>query len=107
MMIAVSRDFARMTAELVAGNYLARTSMTGREVSGKTVGIVGFGKIGRRVGEIAHLGFGMTVLYNDIVDPPAEVERRCNAHGLGLRALLEASDYVQLHVPLDASPRRQ
>jgi D-3-phosphoglycerate dehydrogenase len=105
LMIGISRHFTRMTAELVAGNYLARTSMTGREIAGKTLGIVGFGKIGRRVGEIAHLGFGMTVLYNDIVDPPEEDQRRCKARRRGLRELLEAADYVTLHVPLDASTR--
>ena len=60
-----------MTAGLVAGNYHVRTSMTGREIAGKTLGIIGFGRIGRRVGEIAHRGFGMKVLYHDIVPAPA------------------------------------
>src|SRR5262249_34859041 len=60
LMIGISRHFTRMIGELAAGNYHARTSMTGREIAGKTLGIVGFGRIGRRVGEIAHLGFGMT-----------------------------------------------
>jgi D-3-phosphoglycerate dehydrogenase len=106
LMIGVSRSFTRMTAELVAGNYHARTSMTGREIAGKTLGIVGFGRIGRRLAEITHLGFGMTVLYNDIVAPPEEVELRCNARPMSLRALLESSEYVSLHVPLDASTRR-
>ena len=58
--------------------------MTGREIAGKTLGIIGFGRIGRRVGEIAHRGFGMKVLYNDIVPAPEEVERRCNARRIGL-----------------------
>jgi phosphoglycerate dehydrogenase-like enzyme len=105
LMIGVSKHLTRMTSELAAGHYDARTSMTGREIAGKNLGIIGFGRIGRRVGEIAHLGFGMTVLYNDIVAPPEEVVRRCNASRLELRELLEASDYVSLHVPLDASTR--
>jgi phosphoglycerate dehydrogenase-like enzyme len=105
LMIGVSRHFTRMTAELAAGNYHARTSVTGREIAGKVLGIIGFGRIGRCVGEIAHLGFGMTVLYNDIVAPPEDVERRCHARRVGLRELLEASDYVSLHVPLDESTR--
>ena len=67
LMIGLSKHFPQMTAELIAGNYHARTSMTGREIAGKTLGIIGFGRIGRRVGEIAHRGFGMKVLYNDIV----------------------------------------
>ena len=67
LMIGLSRHFPRMSAGLIAGNYHVRTSMTGREIAGKTLGIIGFGRIGRRVAEIGHAGFGMKVLYHDIV----------------------------------------
>lgn len=106
LMIGLSRHFPRMTAELAAGNYHFRTSMTGRELAGKTVGIIGFGRIGRRVGEIAHQGFGMSVLYHDIVPAPQEVEQRSGARRAGLRQVIERAEYVTLHVPLDASTRR-
>jgi D-3-phosphoglycerate dehydrogenase len=105
LMIGLSKHFTRMIAKLSAYDYNARTSMTGRDIAGKTIGIVGFGRIGRRVGEIAHLGFGMKVLYNDIVAPPEEDERRCNARRVELPELLAASDYITLHVPLDPSTR--
>ena len=59
LMIGLSRHFPRMMAGLDAGNYHIRTSMTGREIAGKSLGIIGFGRIGRRVAEVAHLGFGM------------------------------------------------
>ena len=84
-MIGLSKHFPRMTSELARGNYLARTSLTGREIAGKTLGIIGFGRIGRRVGEIAHLGFGMKVLYHDIVPAPEEVELRSGARRVSLR----------------------
>jgi phosphoglycerate dehydrogenase-like enzyme len=103
LMIGLSRHFPRMTAGLAAGNYHVRTSLTGRELAGKTLGIIGFGRIGRRVGEMAHLGFGMTVIYHDIVPAPEDVERRCDARRAGFREVLEESEYVTLHVPLDAT----
>jgi D-3-phosphoglycerate dehydrogenase / 2-oxoglutarate reductase len=105
LMIGLSKHFPRMTAALAAYNYHARTSMTGRDIAGKTLGIVGFGRIGRRVGEIAHLGFDMDVRYTDIIAPPEEVERRCRARRLELPELLATSDYITLHVPLDATTR--
>jgi len=104
-MVGLSKHLPRMMNELAAGNYHARTSMTGRDLCGKTLGIIGFGRIGRRVGEIAHLGFGMKVLYHDIVPAPEEVELRSSAQRVEMRALLAASEYVTLHVPLDASTR--
>jgi phosphoglycerate dehydrogenase-like enzyme len=105
LMIGLSKHFPRMISELAKGNYHARTSLTGREIAGKTLGIIGFGRIGRRVGEIAHLGFGMKVLYHDVVSAPEDVELRAGAQRVGFRELLEASDYITLHVPLDASTR--
>lgn len=106
MMIGLSKHFPKMISELAAGNYHARTSMRGREIAGKTLGIVGFGRIGRRVGETAHLGFGMRVLYHDIVAAPEEVELRAGAQRVEFEELLQASDYVTLHLPLDESTRK-
>jgi phosphoglycerate dehydrogenase-like enzyme len=105
LMIGLSKHFPRMMSELERGNYKARTSLTGREIAGKTLGIVGFGRIGRRVGEIAHLGFGVKVLYHDIVPAPEDVELRSAARRVSLQELLAWSDYISLHVPLDASTR--
>jgi len=106
MMIGLSKHFPKLMSALAAGDYHARTSMRGREIAGKTLGIVGFGRIGRRVGQTAHLGFGMKVLYHDIVPAPEEVELRAGAQRVGFEELLQASDYVSLHLPLDASTRK-
>ncbi|MDE2506177.1 MAG: phosphoglycerate dehydrogenase, partial [Planctomycetota bacterium] len=67
---------------------------------------IGFGKIGRRVGEVAHAAFDMKVAYNDIVAAPAEVEARAGARRVELDELLSTCEYITLHVPLDASTRR-
>ncbi|MDG3006228.1 hydroxyacid dehydrogenase [Paludisphaera mucosa] len=106
MMIGLSKHFPTMIRELEAGNYAVRTTMRGREIRGRTLGIVGFGRIGRRLGEACHLGFGMRVLYHDIVQAPEEVELRAGALRVGYVELLRQSDYVSLHLPLDASTRR-
>jgi D-3-phosphoglycerate dehydrogenase / 2-oxoglutarate reductase len=106
MMIGVSKCFPGQMMALVEGRYNDRTKLVGRDVAGKTLGIVGFGRIGKRVGAIAHQGFGMNVLYNDVIEIPVEAEERANAVRVGFDELLAASDFVTLHVPLDATTRR-
>ena len=106
MMIGLSKHFPNVMAALAAGDYACRTRWTGREIHGKTLGIIGFGRIGRRVGGLAHRGFGMKVLYHDIVAAPAEVEQSAGATRLGFDEVLAASDYVTLHVPLDKTTHR-
>ncbi|MHC5537569.1 methionine synthase [Singulisphaera rosea] len=104
-MIGLSKHFPRMSSELAAGNYHFRTKITGRDLFGRSLGIVGFGRIGRRVGEVAKAAFGMQVLYHDIVAAPPEVEARAGATRVGLDELLRQSEYVTLHVPLDKTTR--
>ena len=75
------------------------THMLGTKVTGKTLGLVGMGRIGRAVAQRASHGFGMRVLY---LDPSvtAEAARAVGAEpAASLDALLAASDFVSLHVP--------
>src|SRR4051812_11793652 len=74
MMIGLSKHFPLHEQSLVEGRYNDRTKYVGRDLTGRTLGIVGFGRIGKRIGEIAKVAFGMRVLYTDIVAPPAEAE---------------------------------
>jgi phosphoglycerate dehydrogenase-like enzyme len=106
MMIGVSKCFPGQIKALEEGRYNDRTKLVGRDIAGKTLGIVGFGRIGKRVGAIAYQGFGMNVLYNDVIEIPVEAELRANAVRVGFEELLAASDYVTLHVPLDQTTRR-
>ncbi len=105
MMIGLSKHFQILIPELKAGNYAARTSMRGREIQGRTLGIIGFGRIGKRLGETCRLGFGMRVLYHDVVEAPEEAALRAGAVRVGFEELLHQADYVSLHVPLDESTR--
>jgi phosphoglycerate dehydrogenase-like enzyme len=106
MMIGVSKHFPHMTSALAAGDYHARTSRMGRDIFGRTLGIIGFGRIGRRVGAVAYHGFNMRVLYHDIVAAPPEAEAAAAARRVSFDELLATSEYITLHVPLDPSTRR-
>ena len=68
----------------------------GNDVHGKTLGIIGFGRIGRAVARRA-LGFGMRVLYHDAVRADAAAERDLKAGYAEPETLLRESDFVSLH----------
>ena len=106
MFIALSKQFPAQTRALIEGRYNDRTKLVGRDIAGKTLGIVGFGRIGKRVGEIAHLAFGMNVLYADIIDIPPDAEASAAATRTTFDDLLARSDYITLHVTLNESSRR-
>ena len=98
LLLAVVRGIPAKDARLRAGAFdELRRQASGRELSGMTLGIVGLGRIGRAVARIGHWGFGMKVVYNDIVevgwlDTPATP--------LSKEELYAAADVVSLHVPL-------
>ena len=73
--------------------------MLGTQVIGKTLGIVGMGRIGKRVAELAK-GFNMKILYYDIRRLPEDLEKKLGAKYVDLDTLLQNSDIVTLHVPL-------
>jgi glyoxylate reductase len=71
----------------------------GHDVHGKTLGVIGFGRIGRAVARRA-LGFGMRVLYHDTVRADTAVERELKATYAEPDTLLRESDFVSLHTLL-------
>jgi len=71
----------------------------GNDVYGKTLGIIGFGRIGRAVARRA-LGFNMRVLYHDAVRADGAAERELKASYVDPDALLRESDFVSLHTLL-------
>jgi glyoxylate reductase len=76
----------------------------GLDVHGKTLGIIGFGRIGRAVARRA-LGFDMRILYHDPVRSAPEVERELTATYVEKGTLLRESDFVSLHVLLGPETR--
>src|SRR3981189_2816109 len=108
-----TRDFAwtlMMAAarRLGEGEALARSGiwqgwnldqLVGTDVWGKTLGIVGFGRIGRAMARRAS-GFQMKVIYTDAVRASEAVEKELKAEFRDMNALLAESDFVSVHVPL-------
>jgi glyoxylate reductase len=78
--------------------------MLGRDVHHKTIGIVGFGRIGQAVARRAR-GFGMDVIYADAFQLPADVEAQTGARRVDLEELLERSDFVSIHTNLTPETR--
>ena len=76
----------------------------GADVHGTTLGIVGFGRIGRAVARRA-LGFNMRVLYHDALRADAAVERELSATATDLETLLREADFVTLHTNLTPETR--
>ena len=78
--------------------------LTGNDLQNKSVGIVGFGAIGSRVGEILSKAFNMRVLVYDPIMGEAEISRR-GGESVELDDLLKESDFVTIHVPLTDQTR--
>ncbi len=92
------------TSEVLAGDW-PRNRYMGRELSGKTLGIVGFGAIGRAVASRA-LAMGMRVVATDaFIDPESACWEKHGVTPLDTPTLLSESDAVTLHVPLNDQTR--
>jgi len=76
----------------------------GADIHDKTLGVVGFGRIGRAVARRG-LGFGMRVLYHDTIRADAATERALNASATDLETLLRESDFVSMHTLLSPETR--
>jgi len=99
LMLAVARRVVELDRELRQGNWLMwDRRLVSRTIAGRTLGIVGMGRIGREVASRAR-GFKMDICYSD-PQPTADYRR------LPLDELLVSSDIVSLHVPLDRTTRR-
>ncbi len=98
LILAVARRVAVGDRGLRAGDWGVREHCWGLDLGGRTLGVVGYGRIGRRVAAICHHGLGMEVIYHDVVPAPAGVDlaARC----LALEDLLAEVDVLTLHVPL-------
>ena len=99
MMLALSKQMGIAERMIRSGRFAERYSIEGREVRGRTLGVIGCGRIGRRVAQICRLGFDMPVLYCDVVAAP-DLECELGARKVSLEELLATAEYITVHVPL-------
>ena len=101
LMMAVARRLSEGEQLARSGNWKGWNldQLCGTDVCGKTLGIVGFGRIGRAMARRA-LGFQMKVIYTDAVKAPADVVQSLHAEYRDMNSLLAESDFISLHVPL-------
>jgi len=105
LLLAVARNIAYGDKLFRAGTYPGSQSnhLAGAAVSGKTIGLVGFGRIGQAVARRA-TGFGMKILYTDL-NPVPEAETKIGATFRSFDDLLREADFVSLHPQLSPATR--
>jgi glyoxylate reductase len=101
LLMAVARRLVEGDAWMRSGTWPGwdLDQHLGSDIWGKTLGLIGFGRIGRGVARRA-MGFGMRVLYSDEVRCAAEIENELHAQYVSLDELFRQSDFISLHVPL-------
>lgn len=107
LLLAIAHRVSEADKFTKAGKYdgWSPTLLLGTDVSHKTIGIVGLGRIGARVAHHAFKGFGMKILYYDI-NRNKDFEKECDAEYRGsVEDVLRDADFVSVHVPLLDSTR--
>ncbi len=102
LMLAMAREIPRADAGMKQEQWLKK-ELAGMELYGKSLGIIGMGRIGAEVG-VRAAAFGMTVLGYDPLIPSEEITRR-GAKPVSLDELYARADYISLHLPLTDETR--
>ncbi len=97
LLLAVAREIPRADATMKAGQWVKK-ELEGVELYGKTLGVIGFGRIGAEVGKRA-AAFGMKVIGYDPLISAKEIEKR-GGEPVSLSDLFTLSDFITLHMPL-------
>jgi lactate dehydrogenase-like 2-hydroxyacid dehydrogenase len=103
LMLAAARRIGEGERETRAGQWAGwrPTHMIGKKVTGATLGIIGFGRIGQAMARRAHSGFGMKVVFQDAWSVPDDI-KAANGNAEQLSSMTEvaaACDFLSLHCP--------
>jgi phosphogluconate 2-dehydrogenase len=101
LILATARRVVELANLVRAGQWQRNIGPAhfGTDVHGKTLGIIGMGRIGEALAQRGHFGFGMPLIYHSTRPKPA-VEQRFNAQYRSLEQLLEEADFICLTLPL-------
>ncbi|NUU98805.1 3-phosphoglycerate dehydrogenase [Marinitoga sp. 1154] len=102
-MLSIYRHIVTGTVSLREKRWEKKT-LKGFELTGKTLGIVGFGHIGKLVRKLV-TGFDMKVLVFDVFEIPEEIQKEHNVKQVSMEELLKNADVITLHVPLNEKTR--
>ena len=102
LMTAVARRISEADRFVRAGKFKGWAPMLllGEDIYKRTLGIIGFGRIGQAVAKRGAKGFDMKVIYYDALGRNKEAEEELDAEFVELDELLQRSDFVSVHVPL-------
>ncbi|MFN7106448.1 MAG: NAD(P)-dependent oxidoreductase, partial [Pyrobaculum sp.] len=103
LMLSIARRIPLLDAKVKGGEW-PKGKYIGIELAGKTLGVVGFGRIGKAVAQIARC-MGMRIMASDVVDVSNEV-KRLDGVQVSLQDLLKNSDVISIHVSLTPSTYR-
>jgi D-3-phosphoglycerate dehydrogenase len=105
MMMTLSKRIVEADRQARTGQAIDRGNYIGRELSGRTVGVLGIGNVGGRLAAMCRAAFGMRVLAYDPLLTAEQVKAR-GAEKVELDALLAEADYVSVHCPLTKQSRK-
>jgi len=102
LMLALAREIPRADAGMKQGKWLKK-ELEGVELNGKTLGIIGYGRIGVEMGKRAS-AFGMSVIAYDPLISEDDIQQR-GAEPVSIQDLYAWSDFISLHLPLNVQTR--
>lgn len=102
LLLALAREIPRADASMKLGQWLKK-ELEGVELNGKTLGLIGIGRIGMEVGKRAS-AFGMNVIAYDPLISENEIQER-GAEPVSIQDLYAWSDFISLHLPLNVQTR--
>ncbi len=103
LMLSLAREIPRADREIRNGNWLKKDLM-GTELSGKYLGIVGLGNIGKRLARLAR-GLNMNIIGFDVMPIPDDFAREVGLIKADVDTLISSADFISFHVPLTEGTR--